>query len=108
MKTKVVCLESPYAGDVENNLKYARRAMRDSMERGEAPFASHLLYTQVLNDDNPIERNAGIALGYAWMDYADEVVVYKDYGISEGMMLAIERAKSNDIPVIYREIGRNQ
>jgi hypothetical protein len=108
MKTKVVCLESPYAGDVENNLKYARRAMRDSIERGEAPLASHLLYTQVLSDDNPIERTAGINLGYAWMDYADAVVVYKDYGISEGMMLAIERARSLDIEIVYRQIGRNQ
>lgn len=41
-----IILESPYAGDVEGNLTYARRAMHDSLMRGEHPIASHLLYTQ--------------------------------------------------------------
>jgi hypothetical protein len=38
-----VILESPYAGDVEANVAYARAAVRDSLMRGEAPIASHLL-----------------------------------------------------------------
>ena len=38
-------LESPYAGRVEENVAYARAAVRDSLLRGEAPIASHLLYT---------------------------------------------------------------
>ena len=51
MPRKVI-LESPYAGDVETNLRNARAAMRDCLLRGEAPYASHLLYTQpgVLDD----------------------------------------------------------
>ena len=53
-----VIIESPYAGDVERNVRYARAAMADCLKRGEAPFASHLLYTQegVLDDDIPGER----------------------------------------------------
>ena len=43
---RLVILESPYAGDVAANVKYARRCVRDSLSRGEAPIASHLLYTQ--------------------------------------------------------------
>lgn len=39
-----VIVESPYAGDVIRNVEYARAAMRDCLQRGEAPFASHLLY----------------------------------------------------------------
>ena len=55
---KLVYLESPYAGDVEKNIKYARLCMKDSLDRGEYPFASHLLYTQenILNDNDPVER----------------------------------------------------
>lgn len=41
---KLVVIESPYAGDVERNLRYVRAAMRDCLLRGEAPFASHALY----------------------------------------------------------------
>lgn len=39
-----VVLESPYSGDIKGNTKYARMALRDSLARGEAPIASHLLY----------------------------------------------------------------
>jgi len=69
---KRVILESPYAGDtaedVERNLTYAREALRDSLLRGEAPIASHLLYTQkgVLDDRIREERALGIAAGLAW------------------------------------------
>jgi hypothetical protein len=62
---KKVLIESPYAGDVERNEKYARACMRDCFERGEAPFASHLLYTQpgVLDDTLHHERALGIDAG---------------------------------------------
>lgn len=40
-----VIIESPYAGNVEANATYLRRCLRDSLLRGEAPFASHAIYT---------------------------------------------------------------
>ena len=42
---RFVIIESPYAGNVEENEEYARKCLRDCLMRGEAPFASHLLYT---------------------------------------------------------------
>lgn len=41
-----VIVESPYAGEVEANVTYARACVRDCVLRGEAPIASHLLFTQ--------------------------------------------------------------
>lgn len=63
-----VVVESPYAGDVERNLRYLRAALRDCLLRGEAPYASHAIYTQpgVLDDDIPSERTRGIHAGLAW------------------------------------------
>ena len=55
-----VIIESPYFGDVEKNLEYARRCLSDSLGREEAAFASHLLYTQVLNDEIQDERLLGM------------------------------------------------
>ena len=107
---KRVVLESPYAGDAERNVEYARRALRDSLERGEAPIASHLLYTQVLDDTIPRERAWGIAAGTVWIQCAEAMVVYTDYGISTGMKLAIIATSKNiplPIPVEYRTIGKN-
>ena len=91
---KLVILESPYAGDIEENIKYARDCLRDSLMRGEAPLASHLLYTQagVLNDSDPSERARGIDAGLAWCVHAWASVVYYDRGISEGMRYGIRAA----------------
>lgn len=46
-----VILESPYAGDVEANIAYARRCIADCLRRGEAPI---VVYT-----------DCGVSLGMA-------------------------------------------
>jgi hypothetical protein len=90
----IVVVESPYAGDVERNVRYARACLRDCLLRGEAPFASHLLYTQegVLRDDVPEEREAGIGAGFAFRPFAAKTVVYEDLGVSDGMRRGISDA----------------
>lgn len=103
---RLVILESPYAGDVERNVAYARRAMADALHRGEAPIASHLLYTQpgVLDDDVPGERALGIAAGLAWGRVADATVVYADLGLTRGMEEGIARAAAEGRPCETRYI----
>ena len=103
---RLVILESPYAGDVDANVEYARRCLRDSLLRGEAPIASHLLYTQpgVLDDGNATERAYGIDAGLAWMRVAEASVVYTDRGISSGMAYGIAAAKAAGLLIEYRAI----
>lgn len=100
-----VMLESPYTGDTEANTNYARACLRDSLERGEAPFAGHLLYTQVLDDNNPEERNFGIQASLTWLRFAERMVIYTDLGISNGMKYGIEQASRLGIPIEFRELG---
>jgi hypothetical protein len=104
---RLVILESPFAGDVERNTLYARRALKDSLMRGEAPIASHLLYPQVLDDLIPSERQLGIDAGLAWRKVAEATVVYQDYGISPGMEYGIMLAQERGILIEYRSIGQN-
>lgn len=105
-----VLLESPYKGkdwsETEENIRYARACMHDSIVRGEAPFASHLLYTQegILDDKIPKERNMGIGAGLLWGECAEVTVVYVDHGVSDGMKLGIKRAKALGRPVEYRSL----
>ena len=101
-----VILESPYAGDVEWNVIYARACLRDCLWRGEAPIASHLLYTQpgVLDDNVPKERQWGIDAGLAWGSVAETTVVYTNLGISKGMEYGIANAKSAGRPVEHRKL----
>ena len=104
---KKVQVESPYAGDIRKNEEYARACLHDCLIRNEAPFASHLLYTQpgVLNDTVYAERTLGIEAGLVWGQAADFTVVYTDLGISDGMKLGIKRAENQGRPVVYRQLG---
>ena len=105
-KEVLVILESPFAGDVEKNLEYARKCMRDCFMKGEFPFASHLLYTQdgILDDSLPGERKLGIRAGLCWGEFASKTVVYTDLGISEGMKQGIERAREEGRVIEMRKI----
>lgn len=112
-----VVIESPYAGtgeteeqrahNTEINLRYLRVCMHDAFKRGEAPFASHGLYTQpgVLDDTRPAERSLGIDAGFAWRDAAEKTVVYADLGITRGMAAGIEDAQRKGRPIEYRYLG---
>jgi len=112
---KLVIVESPYAGAGRwplsmlrrwRNILYARRCVRDSLSRGEAPIASHLLYTQpgILDDFKPAERQWGIDAGLAWRAVAEASVVYTDRGISKGMEYGMTAAAAAGIPVELRTL----
>lgn len=104
---KIVILESPFAGDVEKNVAYARACMRDCIIRfGEAPYASHLLYTQegVLDDNDPAERDLGIQSGFAFREVAEKTVVYINLGISGGMRCGVKHAEDRGQPVELRSL----
>lgn len=106
---KRVVLESPYRGDIDRNVLYARRAVRDSILRGESPSPMHLVHTQpgILRDEIPEERALGIKLHLLWIEVADAVVMYVDYGVSDGMKEAEDEANRLLKSVYYRRIGEN-
>lgn len=103
----LVIVESPYAGDIERNVAYARAALADCLRRGEAPIASHLLYTQpgVLDDGNPDERALGIEAGLQWGRVADMAVFYVDIGWSPGMEAALVRHKAEGRAWVLRHVN---
>ncbi len=104
---RIVCLESPFkpsADDIaryegrysaaellRQNLIYARLCLLNSLKIGEAPLASHLLYTQVCAE-TPELRSAGIKAGFQAHHRCDLVVLCIDLGVSSGMRLAADNA----------------
>jgi hypothetical protein len=98
-----VIVESPFAGGFAN-VKYSRECIRDCLDRGESPFASHLLYTQkgVLNDTVPDERRKGIEAANGWLTVADFVAVYMDLGVTRGMLIGVMKAARNGKPIHLR------
>lgn len=117
MNMPMVIVESPYKGHGWwplsvfrrwRNVRYARACVLDCLRRGEAPFASHLLYTQpgVLRDSSPVERMRGIQAGLEIARRADKTVVYADLGMSEGMRMGLEAAQAAGRPVETRRLKR--
>lgn len=104
---RLVVVESPYAGDTIKNIEYLCAAMSDCFARGEAPYASHGLYTRegVLDDTIPEERALGIEAGLLWARNGAASVFYTDLGWSRGMKAAEERAKLEGRPCEYRTLG---
>ena len=108
---KLVLVESPFAAPtpegIEKNVRYARACLADCLRRGEAPFASHLLYTQggVLRDEIPGERAHALHAGWAWGKVAAATVVYLDLGWSNGMRAGAADADACGRPIEFRTLG---
>jgi hypothetical protein len=122
-----VIIESPYSSDtpvsipavVARNERYLNACLRDSLLRGEAPYASHGLYTRagVLRDTVPGERRHGMEAGWRWLEVMHRAgigltpsergrtVVYLDLGMSSGMEHGIARARALGIEVEERHLG---
>lgn len=104
-----VIIESPFAGDVDRNIRYLQLAMRFCLLRGEAPYASHALYTQpnVLDDDNPEERMLGIHAGFQFRETVSKTVVFTNFGISSGMVYGIDHAMELKQPIEFVNLIEN-
>lgn len=109
-----VVIESPFGkredgttvteAELERNLRYLKAAMRDSLTRGEAPFASHGLYPMALDDGMPEERKLGMEAGFVWGRYAKKVIVYIDLGLTPGMREGIQRAVARGQALEFRHL----
>ncbi len=96
----IVYICSPYAGDIEKNVKVARDYCRFAVDKGFIPVAPHLLFPQFLDDNDPKERQLGLFFGNALMSKCAEVWVFGST-ISAGMETEIKRAKWKDYRLRY-------
>ena len=96
----IVYICSPYAGEIEKNVKAAQEYSRFAVEKGYIPIAPHLLFPQFLNDANPRERQLGLFFGNALMSKCSEIWVFGSR-ISAGMETEINRAKWKNYRLRY-------
>ena len=97
---KLIYVASPYAGYIERNTEFAREACQFEKNEGHAFFAPHLLYPQVLHEDDPADRRLGLAMGKEMLSKCDELWAFGDF-ISPGMAGEVELAEQRGIPVRY-------
>jgi hypothetical protein len=91
--------------EFEANVQFARRCVEDSLLRGEAPFASHVIYPLVLDDATPEQRRMGMEAGFEWGTVAQQIAIYVDNGITPGMAEGIQKHKDNGLPLEFRYLN---
>lgn len=101
MKRAYIC--SPYRGDVKRNKYYARQLCKWAILRGFTPICPHLYITEVLDDNDPTERETGRLHALELLGVCDVVIVGVSFGISEGMAAEIKHAEllGKEIKKIY-------
>jgi len=108
MTKPCVLVESPFSStspfQQARYILYLEACIKHSLEKEEAPFASHGHYPHFLNDNDPEERALGMSCGRAWALKADLVAFYLDLGMSPGMLRMEIFCGSNNIPFEVRKI----
>ena len=88
----LVYICSPYSGDIENNIRNARRYCRFAYEHNTIPIAPHLLFPQFMDDDNPIEREMAMHFNYVLLGKCNQLWVFGST-VSKRMAREIEVAR---------------
>lgn len=90
-----------YAGNVDANVAAALTYCRRVIDEGYMSVASYLLYPQILNDNDPNERDLGLLFALSLFRICDEVWVFGE--VSLGVAQEIEEAKRLKKQIKYYE-----
>ena len=97
-KGKLVYIASPYAGDVEGNVEFAKAACRYAATKEYTPVVVHLMYPRFLDDRVPEEREAGLKMGRRVLAACEEIWLCGER-MSAGMKAEEAEAKRLGIPI---------
>lgn len=98
-KVKIAYICSPYAGDTERNIAYARELTLDAILEDLTPITPHLYIPQVLPETDEGARRMGLGHAMKLLTKCDLLIVGKRYGISSGMKAEITTAKALGIDI---------
>lgn len=108
--SKAVFLISPFQTDNISDMskmeRYAKRCYDDSIHHNESPILSYSFYQNLSGvSGTQTERDRALGLQVTWINKADTVVVYNDFGITPIMNALINQAKLKNKHVEYRIVG---
>lgn len=107
MTRPVVYVTSPINGDRCANQEYAKRCVRDSIARNEAPIAAQTYLPDALDSTKVNEGLTSMFIGLCLLEGAALVAVYADRGTSERMVNEINHARACRVPVEIRNLEDN-
>ena len=104
---KKIFVCSPYRGDTERNVQFARAFCSMVVESGFRPSCPHLLYPQFLDDDLPDERELARAFALADLKSCEALWWALPPGYeepSEGMRDEIQEAEKLELAILKVEV----
>jgi hypothetical protein len=109
LRMKKVFICSRYRADekhtTEDNINRALHACAYAVMKGYAPYAPHLYLPRCLDDNDPADRELGMAAGREFLAVCDEVWQW-GATVSEGMASELALAAKLGIPVkVFNSIG---
>ena len=115
-KTTYVCSKYRAKNEVElqQHIRDAVEACREVHERGNIPIAPHLYWPRFLDDNDPQDRDYGIAAGLEALKRCDEMIVIirqegpEEEWISQGMQAEIAAAAKMGIEPQFIYIGKEK
>jgi len=93
---------SEFSGNGSTYKKFLRVYRKDCLNRTEIPFASRVLFPQVLNDNSREEQESGMIRRFMLRILATKTVVYCNLGITEDMEKEIKKAERLGRQTEYR------
>lgn len=93
MKRVYVC--APLGGDIEGNLEKVRTYTAYALRCGTAPVVPHF-YAECLDDNDPKDREVGLAAGMSLLWLCDEVWIFGDT-VTDGMRAELKFSKNLNI-----------
>ena len=102
MKKVYVC--APIGGNIEENLKKVKTYTEYALRCGTAPVVPHF-YALCLDDNDPKDREIGLAAGLSLLWFCDELWLFGDT-VTEGMRAELQFCKNLNIRV--RKITENE
>lgn len=95
----LVYICSPFRGDVEGNMRNARKYCAFALSRHALPIATHLLFPQFMGTkETPQTREMALHMAFILLTRCNELWYFGDT-VSEGMKKEISRARWRNIPV---------
>ena len=115
-KTTYVCSKYRAKNEVElqQHIRDAVEECRNVHERGNIPIAPHLYWPRFLDDNDPQDRDYGIAAGLEALKRCDEMIVIirqegpEEEWISQGMQAEIAAAAKMGIEPQFIYIGKEK
>ncbi len=96
----------PVPGRHEAQQGICTQADKGAIDNGFVPVTVHLYLTEITDDQNPEERNQGMAAGMKILENCKYILIGDKYGVSDGMKAEMTLAALKGKVMLYEQDGK--